>query len=317
MGAEEPTARKLELVAGEGEGRGAVAVGGVLGQDGQGRNAQLQLAALLGGGGRSTFQLLDHILELLAQEDGHDGRRSFVGAKAMVVAGVGNGGAEKVGVDVHAADDRGQHGQELGVGVRVVAWLEEVLAVIGAHGPVVVLARAVDALEGLLVHEQGQAVLGGQALHHAHDEHVVVGADRGGLVHGGHFELGRSHFVVAGLGGDAQAPELAVEVHHEREDAFANGAEVLVFEFLALGRRSAEQGAAGEEKVGALFGQTTVDQEVFLFRPDVGEHSAWMWCCRTSAGRAGPAFRGLPGNGAAGSCDRGPRPCTIRTRSGS
>ena len=114
------------------------------------------------------------------------------------------------------------------------------------HRPVVVLARAVDARERLLVDEEHQAVLEGQPAHRRHHEHVVVGADRGGLVDRRHLELGRRDLVVARLGRDAQAPQLAVQIHHERQDALADRAEVLVLELLALGRRRPEQGPAGE-----------------------------------------------------------------------
>ncbi len=98
-------------------------------------------------------------------------------------------------------------------------------------------------------------------------------SDRGGLVHGRHLELAGRHLVVAGLGRDAQAPQLAVEIHHERQDPLADGAEVLVLQLLALGRRGAEQGAAGEHEVRALLGQAAVDQEVLLLGTDVGEHA--------------------------------------------
>jgi len=62
-------------------------------------------------------------------------------------------------VRVDSLDDGHQEGQELRVGVRVVAWVEEVLALVSGHRPVVVLARPVDAGEGLLVDEQHEAVL--------------------------------------------------------------------------------------------------------------------------------------------------------------
>jgi len=52
---------------------------------------------------------------------------------------------------VHRLDHRGAEEQELKVLVRGVSGLEQVLAFIGAHRPVVVLARAVDARERLLV----------------------------------------------------------------------------------------------------------------------------------------------------------------------
>ena len=54
--------------------------------------------------------------------------------------------------------------------------------VVRGHRPVVVLARAVDAGERLLVDQEHQAVLRGEPAHQAHDDHVVVRADRRRLV---------------------------------------------------------------------------------------------------------------------------------------
>ena len=52
--------------------------------------------------------------------------------EAVVLAGVGDARAEEVGVDVDRPDDRQEEREELGVGVRVVARVEQVLAVVGA-----------------------------------------------------------------------------------------------------------------------------------------------------------------------------------------
>ena len=65
--------------------------------------------------------------------------------EAVVLAGVGDARAEQVGMHVDRPDDGHEERQELGVGVRVVARVEQVLALVGGHRPVVVLARAVDA----------------------------------------------------------------------------------------------------------------------------------------------------------------------------
>ena len=155
--------------------------------------------------------------------------------------------------------------------------------------------------------EEHQAVLRREPPHQAHDDHVVVGPDRGRLVDRRHLELGRGDLVVARLGRDAEPPQLAVEIHHERQDPLADRAEVLVLELLALGRRGAEQGPAGQQQVGPLLGQPAVDQEVLLLGPDVGEHALGASCCRTSAGRGAPACRAPPASAAAGSCGRAPR----------
>ena len=183
-------------------------------------------------------------------------------------------GAQDVGVRVDRPDHGHEEGQELRVGVRIMARIEQVLPLVRAHRPVVVLARAVDPRERLLVGQEHQAVPRRKASHHAQHDHVVVGADRGGLVDRGHLELAGRHLVVAGLGRDAQAPQLPVQVHHEGEDALADRAEVLVLELLALGGRCAEQRAPGQDEVRALLGKAPVDQEVLLLGPDVREDPA-------------------------------------------
>jgi hypothetical protein len=190
----------------------------------------------------------------------------------MVVGRVGDAGAQDVRVDVDGPDDSHEEGQELRVGVRVVAGVEKVLALVGSHRPVVVLARAVDAPEGLLVQQCSQVVPRPDLAHHVHHDHVVIRAGRRGLEHGRDLELGGGHLVVAGLGGNAHPPELAVEVHHEREHALADGAQVLILELLPLGRGSAEEGSPGQDEVGPKLGQAAVYQEVLLLGPDGREH---------------------------------------------
>ena len=128
--------------------------------------------------------------------------------------------------------------------------------------------------ERLLVDEEHQAVLRREPPHQAHDDHVVVRADRGRLVDRRHLELAGGDLVVAGLGRDAEAPQLAVEIHHEREDPLPDRAEVLVLELLALGRRGTEQRPAGQQQVGPLLGEPAVDQEVLLLGTDVREDAA-------------------------------------------
>jgi hypothetical protein len=165
----------------------------------------------------------------------------------MILPRVRDARPKDVRVDVDGPDHAEEERQELGVRVRVVARVEEVLAIVGAHRPVVVLARPVDAGERLLVDQEHQAVLRREPPHHAHDDHVVVGADGRRLVHRRHLELARRDLVMASLCRDPEAPQLPVEIHHEREDPLADRSEILVLELLALGRRSAEERSAGKE----------------------------------------------------------------------
>ena len=126
------------------------------------------------------------------------------------------------------------------------------------------LARTVDARVGLLVQEALEAVLLGDVAERVHHQHVVVGREVQLLELRRELELGRSDLVVTGLRRDAELPELLLDVVHEREDAIRNRAEVVIFELLALGGRSAEKRAAGEDEVRALLPVLLVDEEVFL-----------------------------------------------------
>ena len=77
--------------------------------------------------------------------------------------------------------------------------LEQVRARVGAHRPVVVLARAVDAGERLLVQQADEAVAAGDVLQHLHRQLLVVGADVGVLEDRRDLVLGRRDLVVARL----------------------------------------------------------------------------------------------------------------------
>ena len=262
---------ELELVAGEGEGGGAVAVGGVLAELGQHVHAQVHLHLDGAGVGRVGGDGVDDGLQLLAHEDGDDGRGRLVGAQAVVVAGGGHRGAQQVGVFIHRLDDGRQEHQELQVLHGGVAGVQQVF-VAGAHGPVVVLAAAVDPLEGLLVQQADQAVLGGDLLHHLHGQQVVVDGHVGGVEDGGQLMLAGGHLVVLGLGGHAQLPQHVVQLLHESGHPGPDGAKVVLLQLLALGGRRAEQGAAGQDQVLPGLVVLLAHQEILLLGAHGGGH---------------------------------------------
>ena len=98
-----------------------------------------------------------------------------------------------------ACDHRRAEEQELQVLRRRVARVEQVVPGVGAHRPVVVLARAVDAGERLLVQQADQAVAAGDVLQHLHRQLLVVGADVRVLEDRRELVLRRGDLVVAGL----------------------------------------------------------------------------------------------------------------------
>ena len=212
---------------------------------------------------------IHHRAQLIAQEDGDDGRGRLVGAEAMVVAGAGRGHAQQLLVLVDGLDDAGEEHEEPQVLHGVLAGVEQVLLT-GRERPVVVLARAVDGLEGLLVLEAHQAVVAGQQAHLLHGQQVLVDAAVGLGEDGRQLVLGWGHLVVLGLGRHAELPQLVVELLHEVVDRGTDGAEVVLLELLALARRVAEQRATGEHQVETLLVVLLGDEEVLLLGAEGG-----------------------------------------------
>ena len=261
---------ELELVARERERRRAVAVGRVLRKPGQHAHAHLEgllFAAdefLLVGDG------LQNGVKLVADVDGHDGRRGLVRAEAVVVAGPGDRHAQKILIVVDGLQHRAQKQQKLRVLPRRVARLEKILAGIRRERPVVVLAGAVHAGEGLFVQKALHAVLAGDAAHQLHRELVVVGGDVHGAEHRRKLVLTGGDLVVLGLRDDAELPQLVVQLLHEVVYAFFDRAEIVVVELLTLGRAGAEQRAAGVDEILAPLEHLAVDQKILLLRPGGG-----------------------------------------------
>ena len=142
---------------------------------------------------------------------------------------------------------------------------------VGAHRPVVVLAGAVDAGEGLLVQQADESVAAGDAFQRLHQQLLVVGADVRVLEDRRDLVLGRRHLVVAGLDRDPELAHFEFGLEHAGQHPLRDRAEVVVVELMALGRLGAEQGAPGRDQVGALEVVLLVDQEVLLLGADRGE----------------------------------------------
>ncbi len=259
---------KLELVAGEGEGAGAVAVAGFLGNAGQNIDAGTEEAALLAAFAVAGLDLGHDVLKLLAEEDAEDRRRCFVGSEAVIVGGRRDGHAQDVAIVINGTDDRDAEDEELSVVVGGFAGFEEVFAVGGLEGPVVVLAAAVDAGEGLFVEDGLHAVLERGAFERAHDEHLMIGGDVGRFVDGRKLVLAGGDFVVAGLDGDGELEHLRLGFDHEGQHAVGNRAEIVIILLVPLGRLGAEKGAVAVDQVRPGQEEAAIDEEIFLLRAD-------------------------------------------------
>ena len=266
-GAQHP---ELELVAGEGEGGGAVAVGGVLGELGQHVDAHLDQFFLHAAVGFILLDGLQDALQLLAQEDTDNGGGRLAGAQPVVVAGGGHGNAQHILIIVHCLNHSAEEQQKLGVFIRGFARLQQVDAGVGDHGPVVVLAAAVNAGEGLLMQQAHHVKAAGQLLHQLHGQLVVVGGDVGGGEYRSQLVLGGGGLVVLGLGHNTQAPQLLIQGLHEGGHPGLDGAEIMVVQLLPLGGLGAEEGAPGVDQVLPLFVHVLIYQEVLLLRANGG-----------------------------------------------
>ena len=288
---------EFKLVAREREGRRAVAVGVILRDMRQARHAdihalvprRLVIRALhqrLDDGGElgvlDNFGLVgDHAAvgvddggQLVADIHGDDGGRRFVRAQTVIVARAGDADAQQILILVHGLDDRRQEQQELRVLHRRRARIEQIFAPVGGNRPVVVLARSVHALERLFMQQADQPVAVGDLLHHLHRELVVVGGDVRGRKDRRHLVLAGRDLVVLRLGVYAQLPKLLVQIGHERLDARADRAEVVILQLLPLRAPRAQKRAAGQNQVGALLIICLVDQEILLLGADGRRHAA-------------------------------------------
>ena len=133
------------------------------------------------------------------------------------------------------------------------------------------LARAVDAAEGLFVQEAVQAVPFGHLFKHGHGELVVVDGEVARLVDRGDFVLARRHLVVVGTHGHAELVKLALRLRDAAHDPARHDPVILILKFLPLGGFGAEERPPGGEEIGTSEHEIAVDEEKFLFQPRVGD----------------------------------------------
>ena len=170
---------------------------------------------------------------------------------------------------IDGGDHAAEEDEELQVLLRGVGRVEQVLAISGDR-PVVVLARAVDVVERLLVLQANEAVVGSDDLHLLHREKVVVNRLGAGLEDRGELVLARGNLVVLGLSRNGELPELVIELLHELVDRRADGAEVVLLKLLALDRLAAKERTAAHDEVRTGSVVLLLDEEVLLLRANGG-----------------------------------------------
>jgi len=172
--------------------------------------------------------VVQQVGELLAKERRDDGGWGLVGTETMGVGGAHDRGFEQSVVTIDTHEGLYDEHHEAQVVLRRLAGTVQQDARVGGEAPVVVLARAVDAGKRLLVEQAGEPVALGDLLEHFHGQLVVVGCDVGGGEDRREFVLCGRNLVVLGLGGDAEFPQLHIQILHEVGDLLLEHAEVVI-----------------------------------------------------------------------------------------
>ena len=157
-----------------------------------------------------------------------------------------------------------EEGHKLQIFECSTAWLEEVYACIGAERPVVVLARAVDALEWLFVQENAEVVARSNLAHNSHQKLIVVICEVGLLVDWCQLELVGCNLVVACFQRNTELQALVLQILHKCQNSLRNSSEVVVVELLILCRLVSHKGSTSLHKVGACRPKSIIYQEVLL-----------------------------------------------------
>ena len=112
---------EFKFVTGESQRRGSVSVSGILGNGGQNVNTDTHVALFRIFVVSTFHQGFDNAVQLVAQENGDDGGRCFVGTQAVVIAGIGNSAAQQILIFIHTLNEGCQEQQELCVLVGSLA----------------------------------------------------------------------------------------------------------------------------------------------------------------------------------------------------
>ena len=141
---------EFEAVAREGKWGCSISIGGISRKDRErlGTSLKKGIGSLLGSC-IGVDNLFDDSIELIAKEDGNDGRRRFIGTQTEIV-GIGcDGFSHQSSIFVNRFDDGSEEDEELRILMGVLSRLEKIDAGVGLQGPVVMFSGTIDACEWL------------------------------------------------------------------------------------------------------------------------------------------------------------------------
>ena len=164
---------------------------------------------------------------------------------------------------VNRLNNGAEHRKENRILMRIAAGLQQIEPVV-AHRPVIVFAGTVDARKRFFVEQPDEPVFVRFLPQDFHYKHVMIARKIQFLEQRCNLVLGRRHFVVTRLGGNAKPPERFLHIGHKRKNPMFDGTEIVVIQLLMLRRRRSEQSPSGLHKVGTRKVKVLVDQKIFL-----------------------------------------------------
>ena len=126
------------------------------------------------------------------------------------------------------------------------------------------LAGTGHAGKGLFMQQTNQIMLSGHLFHNGHDQLIIIAGSIGICVDGGHLVLARRTLIVFGLAENTQPPKLFIQIPHKCGNTGADGAKIMVIQFLTLGGLCAKQSSACEPKILSLGIHILGKEEIFL-----------------------------------------------------
>ena len=131
--------------------------------------------------------------------------------------------------------------------------------------PVIMLARTIDAVEGLLMQEHAEPMIPGHALHERHEQHVMIDGQITLLEDRGEFKLVGRHLIMTGLTGDGEFQGLDLQILHKGLHTIRDGTKVVVVHLLVLRTLVTHQRTTCHQQVRTGRVESLIHEEILLF----------------------------------------------------
>ena len=221
--------------------------------------------------------LLNDRLELLSKECWDDCWRCLVSSKSVIISCWWSRKSQKLSVVVYCCQNRCQEELELEICLRMLTWIDEVLALVCWDRPVVVLTWTIYTGKWLLMEYALKVMLCSDLLHGCHNQMVLICGDVGCWEDWCKLMLCRCNLIVLCLCKDAVLPQLLVQLCHVWCDLILDRCEILIIKLLSLWRHCSEKCTSAELKICSLCKFLLIYQEVLLLRTNWW--SNLLGCC--------------------------------------